>query len=312
MGSVALRQINAPSGSPLAECYNYGDGSYGFWGPVQTADVMVGEEKATNVPVQVINSTYAGLPSTCEIGSFNSPSSAGVNGIMGVNQLVADCGSYCASNTDAEMYYSCSGGTCTASEAPVPSQPQNPVSMMPFDNNGLIIQLPTINAEGEVSVSGTAIMGIGTQTNNTPGVPVSVLTTDDYGYLNATFSGVTYTDNSVVDSGTPSYCLQSTSTLVDCSGQADIYFCPTSTQNLTASLSAVSGSNSANFSFSIANAGDLQDIYAAFDDVGWDNGQLGISPAPAIFGLTFFYGRSVYIGLGGKNTPIGAGPFVGF
>ena len=65
------------------------------------------------------------------------------------------------------FYYVCPSGCQPTAEALV-SQLQNPVALLPMDNNGVLIQLPAVARRGAVSVTG-ALFGIGTQTNNALG-----------------------------------------------------------------------------------------------------------------------------------------------
>ena len=63
--NVPLAQVSSGSGS-LAECIQFADGS-SDWGPVQTASVILGNEPAVQVPIQVIDSTFGTVPSQCGI-----------------------------------------------------------------------------------------------------------------------------------------------------------------------------------------------------------------------------------------------------
>src|SRR5229473_8680699 len=58
--SVTLPQQKAPDGNPVAECLEF-LASY-TWGPVETADVQIGGEKAKTVPIQVLSDTDFPLP----------------------------------------------------------------------------------------------------------------------------------------------------------------------------------------------------------------------------------------------------------
>jgi len=312
LGGLAFSQVNAPSGNPLGECYEYGDGTYGFWGSIQRADVRLGGETASNVPIQIVDPSFDTVPTTCQIGSLDTPSDSGINGILGINQFVQDCGADCASSTGAELYYSCTSSSCTETTVSLPNQAPNPISMMPFDNNGLIIQLPTISTVGSGTTSGLVTMGIGTQANNMTSSVSTTVTTDDGGFFETNFNGVTY-PYALVDSGTPAYDMPSSSTLIDCSGNGAPFFCPTSTQNLTAEMMNISNANQGQIPFQIVSASTLNSSYVSFDNVGWDNGGVA-SPTTTtyIWGLPFFFGRSVYIGIEGKASSLATGSYVAF
>src|SRR5664280_392000 len=95
---ISLTQVISGSGS-LTECVQYADGS-ADWGPVQTADVVLGNEPAVRVPIQIIDSTFSGYNSCSLNGQYTldtSPSEAGFNGILGVGLFAEDCGSGCTS-----------------------------------------------------------------------------------------------------------------------------------------------------------------------------------------------------------------------
>ncbi|HEY8270190.1 MAG TPA: DUF3443 family protein, partial [Pseudobdellovibrionaceae bacterium] len=118
-GSYGLRvfsslvNINLPqktiSGGDLAECISYADGSSN-WGPIKTADVVLGSLKAPGIPIQTIDSTYATLPSDCTKPDTN-PSTAGYNGILGVGIFTEDCGAGCATVQNNRIYFACNIST---------------------------------------------------------------------------------------------------------------------------------------------------------------------------------------------------------
>lgn len=60
---VSLTQVMS-GGNPVAECIQYADGS-SVWGPVKTAGVVLGNEPAVQVPIQVIDSAFGTAPAAC-------------------------------------------------------------------------------------------------------------------------------------------------------------------------------------------------------------------------------------------------------
>ena len=160
---MPLTQITSGSSS-LAELIQYGDGS-SDWGPVQMASVILGEEAAVQLPIQVIDASFGTVPAGNN--PDQDPADSGFNGILGISFFVQDCGTACVSSANNGMYYACSGSNCTKVVAPLSSQLQNPVALMTYDNNGVIVQLPSISSGGHSSVSGNLVLGIGTQPNNT-------------------------------------------------------------------------------------------------------------------------------------------------
>ena len=117
--NVSLTQVTSGSGS-IAECIQYGDGS-SDWGPVQIASVILGNEPAVQVPIQVIDSTFGNVPIACQ-NADKSPTDAGFNGILGVGFFAQDCGQDCSNSADNGMYYTCNGSSCREPQWPFPAR----------------------------------------------------------------------------------------------------------------------------------------------------------------------------------------------
>ncbi len=94
---TALTQETASNNQPLVECTQFVDGI--AWGPVVQADVQIGGETASSVPIQVmgVSSYESEIPATCSaMGSEEDTVAAfGANGIIGVGPFAQDCGSGC-------------------------------------------------------------------------------------------------------------------------------------------------------------------------------------------------------------------------
>ncbi len=163
--SVSLTQVTS-GGNAVAECIQYADGS-SVWGPVKTAGVVLGNEPAVQVPIHVIDSTFGTAPAGCS-GAYQIPADAGYNGSLGVSFFAQDCGPTCRAGAGNGVYYACSGATCTGAAVELANQVQNPVALLPVDNNGVIVQLPSVPSSGAPSVNGYLVLGIGTRSNNVP------------------------------------------------------------------------------------------------------------------------------------------------
>jgi hypothetical protein len=236
----------------------------------------------------------------------------GANGILGVGLFRQDCGPACASSSPPAVYFTCPATGCTPTSVALTGQLQNPVWMFPQDNNGLAIVLPQVGASGAVSVSGSMIFGIGTQSNNGLGAAQAQAADINTGNFTTTFNGVPYT-TSYIDSGSNGFFfLDSTTTgLPVCSNSsfAPGFYCPASQANLSAFTTAPNpnGSNasvSANIAFSVGNAATLVDSPdTAFINLG--------GPSPGVFdwGLPFFFGRTVFIGIENQKSAALTGPF---
>jgi len=299
--NLSLPQVTGASGS-IAECVQFGDGS-SDWGPVQMASVILGNEPAVQVPIQVIDSTFGTLPVFCR-NADPSPAAAGFNGILGIGLFIQDCGSACANSARNGMYYSCNGSICTGTSVPLSNQVQNPVALLPVDNNGVIVQLPSISGSGSPSVNGNLVLGIGTQFNNLPS-GVTTYPANQVGEIITHWNGNTY--SSFIDSGSNGLFFPSSGLLPNCPSPDSAWFCPSSTTSFTATNAGAFGSPSGTVSFEIGNFISLMNsLNDVFDDVGGnDIGQFD-------WGLPFFLGRDVYYGFEGSTSSLGSGPYFAY
>jgi hypothetical protein len=177
----------------------------------------------------------------------------------------------------------------------------NPVADFTSDNNGTVIRLPALPAGGQASVTGELVFGIGTQQNNAMPLQPNILALDQYGYFATTYKGNTFT--SAIDSGTNTNIFADYT--VPYSGP---WYVPDTTLSLSAILTGVDkAAPPVTVPFSLANGWNLMaSQYAAYDSLG--------SPSAGMFvwGLPFFFGRSVYTAI--NNVMIGTqpGPFIAF
>src|SRR5262249_17586102 len=137
-------------------------------------------------------------------------------------------------------------------------QVQNPVWLFPQDNNGVIISLPPIDANGAASVMGTLVFGIGTAANNGLG-NAQVYATDAQGNFITMYNGKSY-PGSYLDTGSSALFILDSLTLgiPTCAANtaAAGEYCPASTVSYTATTLGFNGA-SGPVSFSIANANAL-------------------------------------------------------
>jgi hypothetical protein len=298
---IPLTQVTSGTGS-LADCIQYADGS-AEWGPVQRADIILGNESAVNVPIQVIDSTFSNAPSSCGTPD-TTPAATGFNGVLGAGLFKQDCGSLCANSLN-NMYYSCSSSRCTATKVPLSSQVQNPVSQLLVDNNGVILQLPSVSPGGAVSVDGVLILGIDTRSNNSSSGVTMYPADPNLGEFITIFNGTPYS-NSFIDSGSNGlfFNASSVSTLIQCSSPYDAWYCPSSTLSLSANTEGYEGSPNIYIPFQIGNAVTL---FSSSNNVFIELG----GPESIYFdwGLPFFFGRNVYVGIEGTTSSLGTGPY---
>jgi hypothetical protein len=313
-GSHGLRILASalPAGFTLAavgsgsgvtgECAVFGGGY--AWGAVRSADVRMAGQLASAIPIQLISDpSLPTVPTDCA-GSgpaMLTVSSLRANGILGVGLFAADCGSGCVNAALPRWYYSCdASGNCLASTQALAQQVTNPVSSFALDNNGVVIDLPSIADAGAVSVSGSLIFGIGTQANNTLGGASVVRANSQTGYVVTSSAGQTYS-TSYVDSGSNAFFF-SNSQLPQCG----YWYCPSSTQSASASIVGTDGASNT-VSFSIGNSTALfASSNNAFDNLA------GIASNSFGWGLPFFFGRRVYTAIASRATSAGPGPYYAF
>ena len=140
------------NGNPVVECNQFVDGY--TWGPVQTADIKLAGEQAGSVPIQVIGAPgFSTVPATCASSgpSEDTLDTLGANGVLGIGVFRQDCGIACAVGglSNPGLYFSCPAAGCQSTIEPLTQQVQNPVWLFPTDNNGVLIQLPSVPSGGK-------------------------------------------------------------------------------------------------------------------------------------------------------------------
>ena len=320
--AAALPLMVDGSGNNIVECAEYADGY--AWGPVATADLTVSGESAPSLPIQIIGSAqFPTVPVACfgKGKSLDSVAAFGANGTIGIATLRQDCGSSCDFSLDPAInpgfYYACTpGGTCNVTTVPLggpgtsgPQQVQNPVTYFTTDNDGVIIELPSVAATGASTATGALVFGIDTQTNNATnlGLPVITLAAGT-GLVSTTLNQISYPDG-FFDTGSNGLYFQY-SGLAACTGSIAEFYCPTATTGFTATV-ASSTNTLINIAFSVANAQSLEN--AGGSELAFSN-LAGTTASASTFdwGLPFFYGRNVYLAIEGKSTSAGVGPYASF
>jgi len=289
--------------TPVGECAFFA--GLTTWGPVKIASVVLGGEPAVQVPIQVIDPTFAGqysptgtpVKNACGVGTVEfSPSNAGFNGILGVGLF----------KNDGQSYYTCVGTSCVPVQLSSSQQVQNPVGLLPVDNNGVVVVLPGVGSFGAPSLTGSLILGIGTQSNNQPS-GVTVFPANQCGRFITTYKGTVFqtppgncNGGAFLDTGSNAFFFPDPS-IPPCPFG---FFCPTSTLSLAATTTGAFGSPSLGVNFQIVNASTL---FATGNNV-FNN--LGGSVTGVFdWGLPFFLGRTVFVGIAGQPSPLGTGPY---
>lgn len=307
-----LPQQTDDGGNPLVECMQFADGY--SWGPVKSADVRLGGELISSLTIQIIGSPdFTAVPAGCSSTGIaeNTVQAFGGNGILGVGLFRTDCGDACTQTpAPSGVYYGCSGGGCSPATVALTKQIANPVALLATDNNGVALTLPLIDAAGAETVGGSLVLGIGTQGNNALGSAKIFRTDATSGTLVTRFNGRDYT--SFIDSGSNAFFFSDGLTPLCFGGAAKGFYCPLATQQLTASMMAYTGAVPVDFS--VANANILLAAnpgHAALNNLAGPTGvTLGLQTFD--WGLSFFYGRTVFTALENAATPAGNGPFFAY
>lgn len=297
------------NGQTLAECVQYGDGTKD-WGTVEIGDVVLGSEPAVQVPIHIIDSTFSNSTTYCN-NAETGPSSAGFNGILGVGLFEHDCGTACTTQAKNNLYYTCTGSNCSGTAVSLENQVQNPVPLLAKDNNGIIVELPLVPAEGQRSAQGYLVLGIGTQPNNQPAGVMTFSADPTTGDFNTFFNGSNYPGFLDTGSNGLFFPAKTIHSLADCSAinpSLKGWLCPSSPIDFSALNTGSTGNSSTSVPFQIGNLELLMHgSHRVFLNIG-----ANIKGKIFDWGLPFFIGRNVYIGIQGRTSNLGTGPYFAY
>lgn len=306
--TLSLPTQNGTHGNPMGECAEFVSGF--TWGRVVTADVKIASEQASGVPVQVIDQTFAAVPTSCSgagIPEQDTIQKLGAEGILGVGPFVQDCGGACtqSGSTNPGVYYECASTSCQAAVEPIAQQVSNPVGLFATDNNGVILELPALSSPAP-TVDGSLIFGIGTESNNGLN-DASVYPMNASAEFSTSYSGHNYPG--FVDSGSNGLFFPNAqpSSVPPCPSPNNSFYCPASTANLSATISSPGGPSTP-INFSVSNADSL---FSSSGNFAFPT-LAGPDPGTFDWGLPFFFGRNVYTAIDAHSTPGGQGPYWAF
>jgi len=309
--TVTLPVETLSNGNSLVECTQFVDGY--SWGPVALADLTIAGETAKSLPVQVIgDSRFTTVPSTCSgtLTQEDTVATFGANGILGVGPFQLDCGN-CDTVANG-LYYACAAATnCVETLVPTAMQVPNPVTLFAADNNGIIIDLPTVAPTGAVTVSGQLIFGIDTQSNNQSGTQ-TVLAVDGNAELLMTFNGQTLA-NSFIDSGSNGIYFADSRIATCTTTGLTTFYCPGNPLSLGLSIQGANGVMVNNLVFTVGNLETMLNANPTFNVLPELAGTLPAGNAGSFdYGLAFFYGKRVAVAVEGNKTAVGTGPYIAF
>lgn len=315
--SVTLTPESDSNSHTIEECVQFGAGQ--AWGEVARADLTLAGETAAAVPVQVLDDagTSAPPPATCGANGplVNDVTAFNANGILGVGVFAQDCGSACVSaSTPLPVYYGCTAGKtgiCTAENVALDAQVTNPVSLFAKDNNGVIIDLPNLtHSNGDATLTGSLIFGLGTQSDNVlPATGSTVLGTNASGDFSATYNGSATVLPAWIDSGASYYVFDDAAIATCPSGAWVGYYCPANAPLALFAVNTGLGGNpgSDTVHFALADPNSFVAGAAAFGSLGGGKGSSSF-----IYGMPFFLGRKVYVGIDQRTAGALTGPFFAY
>ncbi|MGO9950349.1 MAG: DUF3443 family protein [Steroidobacteraceae bacterium] len=301
----------ASNGDSLVQCTQFVDGY--SWGPVVLADIQIGGESAASLPIQSIGDPrFTTVPADCSSTGTAEDTVAtfGANGILGIGPFELDCPA-CETTVIPGTYYACTSTTCTGTTVAAGSQVPNPVTKFAADNNGTIIQLPSVANAGAATLTGTLTFGIDTQTNNASGTE-TVLTVNDLAELTMVFNGTNWTQ-SFIDSGSNGIYFTDASITACTTMNLTDFYCPGTNLTLPLTIQGANGVMTNNLTFLVGNAQTMLSNPAAAN-YGVFPLLAGTNPNQQSFdyGLAFFYSRRVATAIEGATTTAGTGPYVAF
>jgi hypothetical protein len=272
-----------------------------------TADVELGGLRASKVPMQVIE-PQSNEQSLCDSSADDDYDPNGYNGMIGISTALNDVMQW--------AYYSCGASGC--SNIPTPSTDvliKNVLALLPEHNNGYLIRLPEVPAEGAKSLDGQIILGIDTSENNRPSPNLKLIQagvdpseSESWGEFYIETGGVKY--SSAFDTGTYSYSFPTTA--IPTCEDSPTSLCPSAPTSIPVDILNSSGAVTYSVNLSVANFDQLSSTgNSVFNNNGeiWSYSVLG-RPS-LILGMPFFYGRTIFFALNQKHTELGTGPWVG-
>ena len=211
--SLMLQPIVDDKGGKISACQVYGGGS-SMWGTLATADVKLGGETARAVPIQIVDDGLTPRAPDCP-KSAKTVADDGANGLLGINVAKYDGA--------GSSYFVCTDSACTAFPISNLIRVQNPVALLPADNNGVTITFPQVTNDNAPVAEGNLFLGVGIRPNNQPPRSSSICRTGADGYFRSSFQGADFW--AMVDSGTNAFDMPSAITFAPkCSGSS--YLCP--------------------------------------------------------------------------------------
>ena len=134
------------------------------------------------------------------------------------------------------------GLMCTAESVTLAQQLPNPVVLFATDNNGVIVELPSVRLRAQpIRAAESLVFGIGTEGNNALGAATQLLADPNTGNITATLNGTAYPD-SYLDSGSNANFFTDSS-IPNCPSPNQGFYCPAATVPESATLTGTNNTD---------------------------------------------------------------------
>lgn len=303
---LGLPGLKSASNKSLANCAQFGDGSY-LWGSLRTADVKIAGETARAVTIHEAAdpaTEFTSVPKDCTgLRNGGSIAAFGAKGVLGIGTEKVDCAD-CVTDIAQTQYYECDGTGCVPAMVTASQLLRNLVASFATNNNGMAVIFPPVPDSGVTSLAGALVFGIGTQDNNGLG-NATAMKTRSIGAFGIEFSQ--YLKKfyvSLFDTGTNTLILPDTP-LPACKNYPQ-FVCPAEDAQQSATVYASDFSSTRDVSFLVKNFDKVSATVIAASTA---------AAAPAavpllVWGLPAFFGRSIFFAIDGANAGGKVGPYV--
>ena len=280
------------AGKPLAECLRFVHDV--AWGPLVRADLHLGGEVATDLPIQVVADEDQDQPAGCP----RSTAQPTANGTLGLGPNLFDCADPCEQDPARPGVFAREAASWTPVRGKVATADRlsNPLRRLPRHNNGAVLDLPTPPPSGAMQLAGTLTLGVGTAANNRLGA-ARVVRLDGMGRFTTLYGDRSYPAGTI-DSGTETNILADDE-LPRCAGSSWA-FCAEPARQRDATIVGADGTP-LRVPFTVGDYRAARERHVGASDV------VAVVADPAaksfVWGAPFFMGRRVFVVLDGMAVP---------
>lgn len=302
---LSFPAVTDDSGRQVGHCTIFGGGQQASWGAVRKADLKLGAMEARDLSVEIVNEpAFTPVPGDCRNRAQRVTEDFGFNGVLGIGMVDSLCGSACENGIPSHpLYYGCNDSACAGTRLPINRQVRNPIVLFASDyNNGSALTFPRVESGSTEPVVGTITFGIGTQANNQLG-NAKIFRSDNSGLIAATYRGVRTA--ALLDTGS-SYISFYDPDLPRCPPPLSHLYCPGSGAYTVTAINESTTGVRDNVTVNIISPASNQPLAVA------PYGRATASGERVTWGLPFYFGRTIFTAIEGRNTPAGPGPYIAY